>query len=49
MLGKMANDSIGQIIHHDQLIIQIGNDSLLKNVNNCLQRGIYANVLQQMR
>ena len=49
VLRKMTNDSIGQIVRHDQLIIQLGNDSLLKKVKNCLQRGIYTSVLQQMR
>ena len=41
VFANMANDSIGQIIRNDQLIIQLGNDSLLKNIKNSMQRGIY--------
>ena len=42
VMSKMAGDSIGCIAREDALIVQIGNDTIMKNLKNTLQRGSYA-------
>ncbi|XP_060584452.1 uncharacterized protein LOC132740548 isoform X2 [Ruditapes philippinarum] len=48
VFSKMTSDEVGKTVKGDQLIVQLGNQWLEKNVGNVLKRGIYTSQIMRL-